>query len=172
MNDYGLMRTESDSDKAPQDEQTDWLAGRARYFLPLKHYFLNFHFNHRLLATSWEAPSPGAWVGGVKPPHCQQWLASSSTAWHLCIVLLLLLFSFTPVRNYTEFACSTVSLLSILPILLSLWCHRPLCLCKHLTIFKHNVITPNFPTVLHIEVGSLTKLCLHFPIVITILSGK
>ena len=47
MNDYGLMRAESDSNKAPQDEQTDWLAGRARHFLPLKHYFLNFHFNHR-----------------------------------------------------------------------------------------------------------------------------
>lgn len=47
MNDYGLMRTESDSNKAPQDEQADWLAGRARHFLPLKHYFLNFHFNQQ-----------------------------------------------------------------------------------------------------------------------------
>ncbi len=47
MNDYGLMRRESDSNKAPQDNQTDWLAGGARHFLSLKRYFLHFHFNHQ-----------------------------------------------------------------------------------------------------------------------------
>lgn len=140
MNDYGLIRRESDSNKAPQDEQTDWLAGRARHFLPSEALLPEFPFQSAV--ASWEASGPGAWVGGVRPPHCQQWLASSSTAWRLCFVLLLLLFSLTPVSNHREFVCSTIFFFPVLhlPIFLSL--PPPLFLCKHLAIFKHNVITP------------------------------
>lgn len=83
---------------------------------------------------------PGAWVGGVKPPHCQQWLASSSPVWCLCIVFLRLQFS------NTAFTCS-----SILPhpshnLALS---HDAATLL--FTIFKYKVIKTEFTSTLVVE---------------------
>lgn len=144
MNDYRLMWTESGSNKAPQDEQGDWLAGRGRQALLAEFPFQSW-------AASREAPSPRAWMGGVKPPLCQWRLASSRTAWCFCIVHLY--------RTCEEFACSTGS---ILHFAVSLSLPLPVSLCKHLGIFKHNVITPTLSTMLHKEVGSLSKLYFHF----------
>lgn len=47
-NGYVLIWAEISSGNASQKEPAYWLSGKARHFLLLKHYFLNFHFNQLL----------------------------------------------------------------------------------------------------------------------------
>lgn len=132
------------------NRQTDWQGERDTSSLWSITSWISISITGSLLG----GPRPGAWVGGGKPPRCQQWLASSSAAWRLCVVLLLLLLSFTPVRNYTDFIVQHI------PHPPPSYTSRsrylapppppPTSLCKHFTIFKHNAITPNF----HTDVGS------------------
>lgn len=146
------MRAESDSNKAPQDEQTDWLAGRARHFLPLKHYFLNFHFNHR------QPPGrPPAWsLGGRRQAPSLPTVVSieqRSLTSLRCAPSAAALFH-TCEKLYRLHSAAHSPSSSILHLPISLSCTPPppppTSLCKHFTIFKHNAITPNF----HTDVGS------------------
>lgn len=126
------------------NRQTDWQGERDTSSLWSITSWISISITGSLLGGT----RPGAWVGGGKPPRCQQWLASSSAAWRLCVVLLLLLLSSTPVRNYTDFMVQHIPPPSSS---LSRYLTPPTTsLCKHFTIFKHNAITPNF----HTDVGS------------------
>lgn len=148
MNDYGLMWTESDTNKAPQDEQTDWLAGRARHFLPLKHYFLNFHFNHwqpHGMHPAWsmggrsQAPSLPT-VVSIEQPSLMPRCCGSPTAilFHTCVELY-------------SIRVQLKSPIFHLIILLSLpWFRHPP-FHKHLTIFKYKVIRTEFTSTLVVE---------------------
>lgn len=140
------MRAESDSNKAPQDEQTDWLAGRARHFLPLKHYFLNFHFNHRQPPGRHPAWSLGGRRQAPSLPTVVSIEQRSLTSLR-CAPFAAALFHTCEKLYRLHGAAHSSSI--FLPISLS---HPPptTSLCKHFTIFKHNAITPNF----HTDVGS------------------
>jgi len=58
MNDYGLMREESDCNKAPQDEH-DILTGRHSETLPPSEALLP-EFPFQSASASWEAPGSRA----------------------------------------------------------------------------------------------------------------
>lgn len=129
------------------NRQTDWQGERNISSLWSITSWISISITGSLLGGT----QPGVWVGGVKPPHCQQWLASSSTVWCLCIVFLPLLFSFTPVWNYTRICVQLNPPIFHLIILLSLpWCHHPP-FYKHLHIFKYNVIKTEFTSTLVVE---------------------
>lgn len=86
------------------NRQTDWQGERDISSLWSITSWISISITSSLMGCT----QPGAWVGGVKPPHCQQWLASSRPVWCLCIVFLRLQFSFTSVWNYTAFTCSSI----------------------------------------------------------------
>lgn len=106
VNDYRLMRTESDSNKAPQmSRQTDLQWERDASSLWSDTSWISISITGILLG----GPRPAAWVGGVKPPHCQELLASS-------IVFLLLLLSSTPERNCAGLTCGSILSFPPLPL--------------------------------------------------------